>query len=484
MIQAQVSPLQLYPLRKLPSGMTSADHLSNAYLTEPERLDGVLAFAFGTQNENVLSLLTGGLGNTRFIDNSEYKWELHGQVERSIEISADPITTSARPGFGGTGIVVKFAENLFHVSDNIVADDGTQCRVSAVQPNGIDWIYTINLTDPDNTKWLDPSQIKPGARWSKDYSTVEEYSTKGGGTDFQAPMTLTNQLTTLRKFYTVTRKAATDVMVIELYGPDGQKTKLWTKLAEWTALGQWYREIDKMLLYSVYNKNSMGTVTLKGENSRPVYHGAGLRQQISPANKRTYYKLTYELLDNFLLDLSYNANRWGGNYNFVALTGKMGMREFSNAITERQNTLGITVTTAGTFIKGDGTEMTFTGGYKSVEFLNGIKLTVKEFHPYDDIVRNRTKHPVSGKPMESYRFTILNFGTVEGKSNIRKVAKRNSENAMWHICGSTTPFGDVATSISTMRSSSIDGYEVHLLAEIGIQLQDPTSCGELIMVKA
>ena len=106
MIQASVSPLQLHALRKLPSGMTSADHLSNAYLTEPEKLDGVLAFAFGTQNENVLSLLTGGLGNTRFIDNSEYKWELHGQVERSIEISADPVTTSAKPGFGGTGIVV------------------------------------------------------------------------------------------------------------------------------------------------------------------------------------------------------------------------------------------------------------------------------------------------------------------------------------------------------------------------------------------
>ena len=165
MIQASVSPLQLHALRKLPSGMTSADHLSNAYLTEPEKLDGVLAFAFGTQNENVLSLLTGGLGNTRFIDNSEYKWELHGQVERSIEISADPVTTGAKPGFGGTGIVVKFAENLFHISDNIVSDDGTQCRVSNVTPNGIDWIYTINLTDPDTTKWIDPSQIKPGARW-------------------------------------------------------------------------------------------------------------------------------------------------------------------------------------------------------------------------------------------------------------------------------------------------------------------------------
>ena len=60
MNQQNVSPLQLHQLRKLPSGMTESQHLSNAYLTEPERMDGVLAFAFGTQNENVLAMLTGG----------------------------------------------------------------------------------------------------------------------------------------------------------------------------------------------------------------------------------------------------------------------------------------------------------------------------------------------------------------------------------------------------------------------------------------
>lgn len=461
--------------------MTESSHLSNAYLTEPERMDGVLAFAFGTQSENVLAMLTGGLGNTRFIENREYKWDLHGQVERSIEISADPITTGDKPGLGGMPINFKVAEMIWAVSDNLVSDDGTQIRISQIRNNGLDYIVSAVLTDPDKTKWLDPSQIAIGARWSKDYSTAEEFSSKGGGTDFQAPMTLTNQLTTLRKGYSVTRSAATDVMVIELFGPDGQSTKLWTKLAEWTALGQWYKEIDRALLYSVYNKDAQGTVTLKGENQRPVYHGAGLRQQISPANKKTYYKLTYELLDTFLLDLSYNANRWGGNYNFVALTGKMGMREFSNAISERQTALGITVTDNGTFITGKGDSLTLTGHFKSVEFLNGIKLTVKEFHPYDDIVRHRTLHPVTKKPIESYRFTILNFGTINGKANIRKVAKKNSENAMWHVCGSTTPFGDVAKSISTMRSSGLDGYEVHMLAEIGIQIQDPTSCGELIM---
>lgn len=481
MNQAQVSPLALHSLRKLPKGMTESSHLSNAYLTEPEKLDGAMAYAFGTQNENVLAMLTGGIGNTRYISNREYTWDLHGQVERSIEISGDPITSGEQPGLGGSTIHAKFGEDLFCVSDNIVSDDGTQARVNEVRNNGMDYIVSFELTDPDTSKWLDPSQIAVGARWSKDYSTVEEFSAKGGGTDFQAPMTLTNQLTTLRKSFEVTRSAATDVMVIELFSPEGESTKVWTKLAEWTALAQWYKEIDKMLLYSVYNKNAVGVTTLKGENKRPVYHGAGMRQQISPANKRTYLRLTYELLDGFLLDLSYNAERWGGDYNFVALTGKMGMREFSRAITERQNALGITVTDNGTFINGKGDELTFTGHFKSVEFLNGIKLTVKEFHPYDDIVRNRTLHPVSKKPIESYRFTVLNFGTKQGKANIRKVAKKNSENAMWHVCGSTTPFGDVANSMSTMRSNGLDGYEVHMLAEIGLQIQDPTSCGELIM---
>jgi hypothetical protein len=212
-----------------------------------------------------------------------------------------------------------------------------------------------------------------------------------------------------------------------------------------------------------------------------VYHGAGVRQQISPANRKYYTKLTYEILDEFLLDLSYNASVYGGDYNFVALTGKMGIREFNNAVVRKQKDLGITVTDSGTFITGKGDNLTLTGHFKTVEFLNGVSLTVKEFSPYDDKVRNRTLHPVSGKPIESYRMTILNFGTVKGKANIRKVAKKNSENAMWYVAGSTDPFGGVINSMSALRSNGIDGYEVHMLSECGIQLQDPTSCGEIIM---
>ena len=480
MFQADVSPLQLHKLRALPSGMTESDHLSAAYLTEPEKMDAVLAYAFGTQNETVLSMLTGGIGNTRFVSNREYTWELHGQTERAIVVSG-PISTGASIGKGSQPFSWKMEEGIFQISDNLVSDDGTMCRVSNVVFNGIEYIYTAVLTDPDPKKFINATQLETGARFSKDFSTVEEFSDKGGGTDFVAPMTLKNQLTTLRKHYAVSRSAATDVMVIELFSEDGKSTKLWTKLAEWTALAQWYKEIDRSFIYTVYNKDPQGYVRLKGKNQRPVYHGAGVRQQISPANKYYYAKLTYDAMDEFLLDLSYNANRWGGDYNFVALTGKMGIREFNRAVLERQKELGITITNSGTFITGTGSDLTLTGHFKSVEFLNGVSLTVKEFSPYDDKVRNRTLHPTTKKPIESYRFTILNFGTVKGKANIRKVAKQNSENAMWYVAGSTTPFGDVAKSTSVMRSNGLDGYEVHMLAEVGIQLQDPTSCGEMIM---
>jgi len=478
MFQTDVSPLQLHKLRALPSGMTESDHLSQAYLTEPEKMDSVLAYAFGTQNETVLSMLTGGLGNTRFISNREYTWELHGQTERAIVITG--ALQAGNVGLAGSSFRWKMEEGIFQVSDNLVTVNRTSVRVSAVQFNGIDYIYTGQLTDPDPKKFLDASQLAAGARMSKDYSTVEEFSLKGGSTDFVAPMTLKNQLTTLRKHYAVSRSAATDVMVIELFSEDGMSTKLWTKLAEWTAMAQWYKEIERSYIYSVYNKDPQGEVRLQGATHRPVYTGAGLRQQISPANRIYYTKLTYDIMDEFLLELSYNASRWGGNYNFVALTGKMGIREFNNAVLARQKDLGITITNSGTFITGTGDSLTFTGHFKTVEFLNGVSLTVKEFDIYDDKVHNRTLDPVTNKPLESYRFTILNFGTIKGTANIRKVAKKNSENAMWYVAGSTTPFGEVANSTSVMRSNGLDGYEVHLLAEVGIQLQDPTSCGEMI----
>jgi hypothetical protein len=484
--KTQVSPLQIYSTRNF-TGLTESNHLSNAYLTRPAQVGSMLAYAYGYQEDNVLTLLTGGIGNTLEVDNREYEWDLHSQSERTIEVVADcPQSSTGTPGIGGTPFQLYFGENWFANTDNIVADDQTTYRiVDEPYQEGAYTVVTVVANDPEPTFFADPSSVNSGARFSKDYSTVPEYSAKGGGVSYSTPYKLQNQLTTLRKTYNVTRNAAKAVMVLELTSSDGKKTKLWTKLSEWTAMSEWYREIDRSMIYSIYNKNNRGEVNMRGNNGRTVYHGAGMRQQIAPANIRFYTKMTYDILDQFLLDLSYNASKWGGNHNFVALTGKMGMREFNNAIQEYARGNNITITDNGTFISGSGDSLKFTGYFKTVEFMNGVTLTVKEFPPYDDIIRNRLLHPKTKKPVESYRFTILNFGqNKDGKSNIRKVAMKDSEMAYWHVAGSTDAFGGVAKSMSTARASGIDGYECHFLSECGIMVEDPTSCGEMILAVA
>lgn len=482
-LKQNISPLQVLQTRDF-NGLQASNNLVNAYLVEPEKIGSILSYAFGRQENNVLTLLTGGIGNTQVVNSKEYEWDLHSQNERTIMVSQTSPDGGLTPGYGQSTFRIYLEEKWFDSTDVLVTDSGVQVRIQG-EPyqDGSSFVYTVRILDP-NVSFLDPSQIALGARFSKDYSAVEEYSIKGGGHGFQTPIKLRNILSTLRKSQKVTRNAAKSVMVIELPNPENpsQKTKLWTQVAEWSAMSAWYRELDRHAIYSTLSKNSDGQSLVQGENGRPVMTGAGLRQQIAAANRRYYSELTFEILDEFLLDLSYSTNAWGGNVHFIALTGKMGMREFDRAIKEHAKGNNITVTTSGTFISGSGEALDFSGYFTTVHFLNGVSLSVKQFDPYDDMTRHRTLHPKSKKPLESYRFTIMNAGTAkDGKSNLRKVALSDSEQMMWHVAGSTDPMGGVAKSTSTPRASGIDGYDIHFATECGYMLADPLSCGELVM---
>ena len=194
-------------------------------MTRPEQVGSMLAYAYGYQEDNVLTLLTGGIGNTLTVNNREYEWDLHSQSERTIEVVADcPQSATGTPGIGGTPFQIYFGENWFASTDNIVADDQTTYRIiEEPYQEGAYTVVTVVANDPDATFFADPSVVNSGARFSKDYSTVPEYSSKGGGVSYSTPYKLQNQLTTLRKTYDVTRNAAKAVMVLELTTPDGKE---------------------------------------------------------------------------------------------------------------------------------------------------------------------------------------------------------------------------------------------------------------------
>jgi hypothetical protein len=168
------------------------------------------------------------------------------------------------------------------------------------------------------------------------------------------------------------------------------------------------------------------------------------------------------------------------------LTGRTGMRLFSDAINDKFKGLGVTIVQGeGRFIGGSGNRLTFLGDqWVTANFPNGVSLTIKYLPIYDDLIDNRILDPVTGRPTESMRFTIFNIGN-NGTPGIQKYAKKDSENIYKILAGMYNPY-DLPNSKTnryatpTAGASGFDGCEIKALAHEGICLADPTSAAELI----
>ena len=483
MINTVLNNLQLYKTKYF-SGLTDQNMLSNALLTQPYQVSTVLSYIFGRYENNTLDFLTTGMGKTITIENREYEWPVMIDHDKAITIKdakwqGSAISSTDTPGIGGTPIQIWVAEKWFGVGAIVAFDDRNfQARIMA-EPyqDGTDFVYTLQVVGDSLGSFIPPALLETGKQISREGSAYEEYSDEADIVNYQTPFKLRNQLTTMRLRYDITGDAVSSVMVIAMKDPKtGKESYLWSDFQEWRALRQWYETIERFSIYSKYNANADGTVSLKGTNGRPVYIGAGLLQQIAPANRKYYTELTADLLEDFLFDLSYNI--LGTNERkFVALTGEMGMKELDRVLREKASSYTLMDTH---FVAGSGQNLTLQGQFTTWKMLNGIELTLKHFPIYDNIVYNRKLHPVTGKPLESYRMTFIDYGMRDGEANLVKVVRKDREMVMWYVGGSVAPGSGHAKSINTLRSNGKDGYTVNFLSEQGIMLKDPTSSGELI----
>lgn len=484
--------LQLYKGRWF-SDLIDTNKISAASQQNPYQVATVLSYVFGTKDNGYstsLDMLTGGLGNVMTIDQPSWEWNVMVDQDRAItirkamwqgqEITSATDTTNHKGmyGFANTPIQLWLEDNWFGPTAILELDDKEyQVRVSgAPYQDGNLWVYTVFIADGNPTSYIPGELLLPGCQVSRVASAVEEYSEEGDILNYSTHFKMRNYLTTIRMNYDITGSAYSTVMAIALQDPKtGKKSYLWADYQEWLALREWYKRLEYMLVYMKSNVNKDGSCNLKGTNGRPVYIGAGLLEQIAPSNRRYYTRLTAELLEDFLFDLSYNV--LGTNERkFVALTGEMGMREFDRILKEKMVNMNLIDTV---FVTGSGDNLTFGGQFKTYKMTNGIELTLKYFPLYDDLHHNRKLHPVTLKPLESYRMTFLDLGRRDGEANVVKVVRKDREFVTWCTGGAVLPSG-YGHSINTLRSNGKDGYTVFFMSEVGIMLRDSRSSGELI----
>jgi len=482
--------LQLYK-GKWFSDLVAEDMLSNAMLTKPYEVSTIVSYVFGTKDDGYsssLDAITGGLGNVMSIDQRQFEWNVMIDSDRAVTIRSakwqgTEITaanaSSIMAGIGNTPIQLWLEDKWFGPGATLEFDDKEfQVRVSgAPYQDGNEWVYTVFVADGQPSSYIPSELLLAGRQVSRLASAYEEYSEEADILNYSTHFKMRNHLTTMRLSYDITGTAYSTVLAIALKDPKTGKTSyLWSDYQEWKAMREWTKRLERGLVYNKSNVRPDGTTDVVGSNGRPVYIGAGLLQQIAPSNRRYYTELTPELLEDFLFDLSYNI--LGSNERkFVALTGEMGMREFDRVLKSKVNTMNLQDTV---FVSGSGQNLVLGGQFVTYKMTNGIELTLKHFPLYDDTVHNRKLHPISGKPLESYRFTFLDISRRDGEANIVKVVRKGRELVQWYTGGSVAPGSGYGNAITTLRSNAKDGYSVHFMGDYGIMVRDPRACGELI----
>lgn len=466
------------------NGLTQASHLHTFFLTKPELASEVVTRVYNKMNgyKNALSFLTTGTGRTKELNDIIYRWPLMGDSEKAVPISVAQSTFGdggSTPGINFTTFRVGCPEKWFTIGDVLVPDDTKyQFRVmSEPYQSGADYIYELQLVTTDPSLYVPVALLEAGKELSKDYNIVEhDHSRTSGETHYAMPFMMENYMSTFRKMYAVSGAAQEKVMIISLMDPASKKvSNTWVKYAEWEFWAQWMDEIERALIYGKSNVRPNGTTNMKGASGNAVYSGAGLEEQIAPANKRYYTTLTEQVIRDFMDDLSYNGTE-DGPREYVALCGRQFMNLFDQAM--KRSASNFTLVDSK-FITGSGQELSLGGQFITYVGLNGDRITLKECPLYNSTVRNRQLHPWTNKPVESYKATFLNFKmNSNGESNVQKVYHKGREMASTYIEGLASPYGMKKNGTS---SSAVDGYEFHCLSECGIMLKDPTDAGQLVL---
>lgn len=113
--------LQLYRGKRF-SDLVDENMISNALLSRPHEVAGLLSLVFGTKDDGVstaIDLITGGIGKTMVIDNREFEWHVMIDSDHAVniryakwngqEITASDID-SKTPGINGTAIYLGLEE--------------------------------------------------------------------------------------------------------------------------------------------------------------------------------------------------------------------------------------------------------------------------------------------------------------------------------------------------------------------------------------
>jgi hypothetical protein len=464
------------------ANMTERNHLGAALIAKPDVFEGKMTQLFTSTRYSGNPLTAMGAASARGTNSTSWEWELKGANTRPLVVVEDVEPSNTTKGKYKQSFKMKLDENWYLAGDIIhpgTSDKRYQLRIQNVEGvSGNGTIYVVRGMSDDPAFFFPDKYFAAGTPWGKLYSQYEEAAEQSGSTQYSLPMTMQNRMSRFRKMYSVTGDAANEVLAVRIPDSKGGFHDSWIKYAEVEYWEQWYQEVERGYVYS------RSTDTVMGANGRPIYSGPGIQEQLEDGHIYRYSHLSTTLVEEYLMDIFYGRVKPGKERNIKAFTGEYGMLLFHRAIQDWAAKKGF-IQVVDQYIVDKTTspyaENALVAGYQFVKYrlANGGSLELIHQPLYDDREINFEIDPVTGYPMESMRYTFLDFSQGKKGPNVQLVQKNNGFK-LGYVAGLQTPYGPVNNG---PMAHSGDYYEMHVQKQCGVHIEDVTKCGELILTR-
>jgi hypothetical protein len=497
---------------------------------EPMDMGPVDIWAMAQKVEMPLYQLSSfGGKNIIMVDNvrGEYKWQT--PVSQNLpyileDIEPDNITK----GIDGTTFKIKISRREFGHGDIVTYDKYNGCEmyitVDDILPVQDGFIYTVQLVNNDNYRYLDNKYLANGTKIFRKGSARGEYGERFSDIRTQAGF---------REFYNFVGGAEAhvhysvssraDLMARGGLNADGTVpvTEIWRNFDK--SMDPAITKIEEMVskMGKDYVKRAMGNGTLTrtflttmeaahltkvatdietylmwGHGGRVRQDGpddirmsVGLWKQLDNSFKRVYNKSSFSL-ELFRAEL---YNFYAGRVEFqgpdpkrqlIVQTGMGGMRMVNEAIKREAANSSLVIQAASNngigAVTGQGMDLGFGFAYTSyvIPFLANVKFVLNP--AFDNLHTNDIENPIiDGNPLSSYSFIIFDI-TDTGNDNIF-LLKLSWDNQLkwWYQNGTMDYMGKTQGFTS---SGQFNGYRVFMTQTMpAIWVKDPTKVLKIVM---
>ena len=460
-----------------------SDYLAASYDTaKPHVFEDTMVKLFTSSDRFSGKTLLGMLaGNVKEIDNEIYRWYAKGTEEKVLRSMGNPNPSNLTPGIGRTSFQIRLDEDWVRQPDVLMGEDNEYALEIIDGPyfdaGSNSYLYTVRLQTNDNSKFFPPSLLDADRAFSKVWTTVQnEMNDQFGTMQFGGSFMMESRISFFAQKLSVTDKALRDQGRIstkfsykDSKGRETSTTKFMpaAEAKMWDAL---YSGVDAQL---TYGESSLSV----GPDGYVKPTGPGIRQILRDGHI-AYYNgaLQEEFLIDYLMDIFFSRVD-EGNRKVTLMTGTGGAITFHNMLAAQSRSF---LQVDNNWIQRIGSSprhLSYGAQFTHYQGPEGIEVTLVKNPMYDSTKYCKRMHPdYPDRPIDSYRFTCLDFGMSDGEANIQLLRQKDTFR-YGYSHGTVGPNGPI-------KGGAVSALKAHCewFAETsaGVWMKDPTRGGELI----